>query len=113
MKAEDMNRVLYIDLTKKDIRMEERGDLFDEYLGGSGVAIKLLEKECPSGIDTLDALNPIIFAVGPLTALYPSASKRVFEKYQTPLKFVIMFNYWVYGTKIIPQRFKRCRMANH
>ena len=40
-------------------------------------------------------------------------SKRVFEKYQTPLKFVIMFNYWVYGTKIIPQRFKRCRMANH
>jgi hypothetical protein len=40
-------------------------------------------------------------------------SKRVFEKYKTPLKLVIMFNYGVYGTKIIPQRFKRCRMANH
>jgi aldehyde:ferredoxin oxidoreductase len=84
MKAEDMNRVLYIDLTKKDIRMEERGDLFDEYLGGSGVAIKLLEKECPSGIDPLDASNPIIFAVGPLTALYPSASKTV-AMFKSPL----------------------------
>ena len=40
-------------------------------------------------------------------------SKRVFEKYQTPLKFVIMFNYGGYGTEIIPQRFKQCRMANH
>lgn len=84
MKAEDMNRVLYIDLTKKDIRMEERGDLFDEYLGGSGVAIKLLEKECPRGIDPLDASNPIIFAVGPLTALYPSASKTV-AMFKSPL----------------------------
>lgn len=47
MKAKEMNRVLYIDLTKKDIIIEEREDLFAKYLGGAGVAIKLLEEECP------------------------------------------------------------------
>ncbi|MDI6885574.1 MAG: aldehyde ferredoxin oxidoreductase N-terminal domain-containing protein [archaeon] len=84
MKAQDMNRVLYIDLTKKDIEIVERDDLFDEYLGGSGVAIKLLDEECETGIDPLSASNPIIFAVGPLTALYPSASKTV-AMFKSPL----------------------------
>jgi aldehyde:ferredoxin oxidoreductase len=84
MKLEDMKKVLYIDLTKKDIRIKERADLFDEYLGGSGVAIKLLEEECPRGIDPVDASNPIIFAVGPLTTLYPSASKTV-AMFKSPL----------------------------
>ena len=83
-KAKEMNRVLYIDLTKKDNKIEDREDLFDEYLGGSGVAIKLLEEECPKGIDPLSASNPIIFAVGPLTALYPSASKTV-AMFKSPL----------------------------
>lgn len=84
MKAEDTNRVLYIDLTKKDINIVERRDLFDEYLGGSGVAIKLLEEDCKPGTDPLNASNPIIFAVGPLTALYPSASKTV-AMFKSPL----------------------------
>lgn len=84
MKAHAMNRVLYIDLTKKDIEIVEREDLFDEYLGGSGVAIKLLDEECETGIDPLSASNPIIFAVGPLTALYPSASKTV-AMFKSPL----------------------------
>jgi len=83
-KAKDMNRVLYMDLTKKDIKIEDREDLFDEYLGGSGVAIKLLEEECPKGIDPLSEANPIIFAAGPLTALYPSASKTV-AMFKSPL----------------------------
>ncbi len=84
MKAKEMNRVLYIDLTKKDIKIEERGDLFDAYLGGTGVAIKLLEEECPRGIDPLSADNPLIFAVGPLTALFPSASKTA-AMFKSPL----------------------------
>ncbi|MDI6810550.1 MAG: aldehyde ferredoxin oxidoreductase N-terminal domain-containing protein [archaeon] len=84
MKAQAMNRVLYIDLTKKDIEIVEREDLFDEYLGGSGVAIKLLDEECETGIDPLSASNPLIFAVGPLTALYPSASKTV-AMFKSPL----------------------------
>ncbi|HUV79835.1 MAG TPA: aldehyde ferredoxin oxidoreductase family protein [Candidatus Bathyarchaeia archaeon] len=84
MKAQDMNRVLYINLAKKAITIKQRADLFDEYLGGTGVAIKLLEEECPRGIDPLSADNPVIFAVGPLTALYPSASKTV-AMFKSPL----------------------------
>lgn len=84
MKAKDTNRVLYVDLTKKDVKMEDRTDLFDNYLGGSGVAIKLLDEECPEGADPLSASNPIIFAVGPLTTLYPSASKTV-AMFKSPL----------------------------
>jgi aldehyde:ferredoxin oxidoreductase len=84
MRAKDMSRVLYIDLTKKNIKIEDRRDLFENYLGGTGVAIKLLEEECPKGADPLSTLNPIIFAVGPLTALYPSASKTV-AMFKSPL----------------------------
>jgi aldehyde:ferredoxin oxidoreductase len=84
MQSKDMTRVLYINLTKRATSVERRGDLFDEYLGGTGVAIKLLEEECPRGIDPLSADNPIIFAVGPLSALYPSASKTV-AMFKSPL----------------------------
>jgi aldehyde:ferredoxin oxidoreductase len=79
-----MNRVLSINLTKRAISIERRADLFEEYLGGTGVAIKLLEEECPRGIDPLSPDNPIIFAVGPLSALYPSASKTV-AMFKSPL----------------------------
>ncbi|NMX22295.1 aldehyde:ferredoxin oxidoreductase [ANME-1 cluster archaeon GoMg4] len=84
MKANDMNRVLYVDLTKKDVKIKDRTDLFDNYLGGSGVAIKLLAEECPEGADPLSASNPLILAVGPLSALYPSASKTV-AMFKSPL----------------------------
>lgn len=84
MQLKDMNRVLSINLTKRAISIERRADLFEEYLGGTGVAIKLLEEECPRGIDPLSPDNPIIFAVGPLSALYPSASKTV-AMFKSPL----------------------------
>ncbi|NVM21669.1 MAG: aldehyde ferredoxin oxidoreductase family protein [Desulfobacterales bacterium] len=69
--------VLYVDLSKKHFRIDKRQDLFDKYIGGAGVAIQLLREECPEGIDPFDPENPIVFAVGPLTALFPLASKTV------------------------------------
>lgn len=69
--------VLYVDLSKKHFRVEKREDLFKKHIGGAGVAIQLLHEECPEGCDALGAENPIIFAVGPLTALFPLASKTV------------------------------------
>jgi aldehyde:ferredoxin oxidoreductase len=70
-------RVLYIDLTRKTSQVVDRSDLFDAYIGGAGVATKLLLEECPAGIDAFDPLNPIILAVGPLTGSFPLASKTV------------------------------------
>ncbi len=77
IKNDTLRNVLYVDLTRKSFHTEDRSDLFDKYLGGSGVAIKLLEEECPQGADPLGPENPIIMAVGPLTSLYPLASKTV------------------------------------
>ncbi len=72
-----MDRVLYIDLTKKRFWVERRADLFERYIGGTGVAIQLLKENCSDGVDPLSPDNPIIFAVGPLTGVFPMASKTI------------------------------------
>lgn len=72
-----LKRVLTIDLARRSYAVEERPDLFEESLGGTGVAIRLLQEVCPEGVDPLSADNPIIFSVGPLVGHYPLASKTV------------------------------------
>lgn len=77
IKTDPLKRILYIDLTKKKFWIEERPDLFEKFLGGTGVAIALLHENCPYDTDPLSPENPIIFAVGPLNGLFPIASKTV------------------------------------
>jgi aldehyde:ferredoxin oxidoreductase len=72
-----ITRVLYIDLARRRYWTENREDLFEAGLGGTGVGIHLLNEECPPGTDPLGPENPIIFTVGPLVGLYPLASKTV------------------------------------
>jgi aldehyde:ferredoxin oxidoreductase len=72
-----LSRVLYVDLTKHRSWVQARPELFEESLGGSGVAIRLLEEECPSGADPLGPQNIVVMAVGPLVGLFPIASKTV------------------------------------
>jgi aldehyde:ferredoxin oxidoreductase len=79
-----LSNVLHIDLSRKRFWIVDRSELFNEMIGGSGVAIKLLEEECPKGADPLAPENPIILAVGPLTGLYPIASKTV-AMFKSPL----------------------------
>lgn len=77
IKTDPLKRVLYIDLTKKKFWVEERADLFERFIGGAGVAIKLLEENCDKDTEPLSPENPIIFAVGALNGLFPIASKTV------------------------------------
>jgi aldehyde:ferredoxin oxidoreductase len=70
-------QVLYIDLSRRSFTIRHRPDLFEAGLGGSGAGIRLLEEECAPGTDASAPGNPIILAVGPLTGLYPLASKTV------------------------------------
>ncbi len=74
---ENFSEVLYIDLSRKKFWIKNRQDLFDKYIGGTGVATQLLHEECPDHIDPLSEENPIIFAVGPFTGVYPFASKTI------------------------------------
>jgi aldehyde:ferredoxin oxidoreductase len=76
--------VLNIDLTRRRYNVENRADLFQYYVGGTGVAINLLRENCPKDADPLGPQNPIVFAVGPLVGLYPLASKTV-SMFKSPL----------------------------
>jgi aldehyde:ferredoxin oxidoreductase len=79
-----LRRVLSIDLGKEESWVEERQDLFDQWMGGTGVGIKLLTEECPEGIDPLSPKAPIIFCIGPLNGMFPVATKMV-ATFKSPL----------------------------
>ena len=49
--SDPLCNILYVDLTRKRFRVEQRQDLFDKYLGGAGVAAQLLLESCPEGCD--------------------------------------------------------------
>jgi len=70
-------RVLTIDLTHRSFRVDERPNLFESGLGGTGVGIRLLQETCPPEADPLGPENPVILAVGPLVGLFPMASKTI------------------------------------
>jgi aldehyde:ferredoxin oxidoreductase len=77
LRHDPLSRVLTVDLARRSFRVDERPDLFEQGLGGTGVAIRLLEEECPQGADPLGPENPIVLAVGPLEGFFPLASKTV------------------------------------
>jgi len=74
---DSLAKILHLDLTRKSFRVESRPELFEKAIGGAGAAIGLLLEETPEGCDPLSPENPIILAVGPLTGLFPMASKTV------------------------------------
>jgi len=48
-----------------------------EYLGGVGVASKLLEENMHPDLPPLDPSQPIVFAIGALSTIYPALTKTV------------------------------------
>lgn len=79
-----LGNILYIDLGKKTSWTVKRNELFQQSIGGAGAAIRLLAEECPEGCDPIGSENVIVFAVGPLTGLFPLASKTV-AMFKSPL----------------------------
>ncbi|MEM1873334.1 MAG: aldehyde ferredoxin oxidoreductase family protein [Acidilobaceae archaeon] len=79
-----LSRVLYVDLTKKRFWVEDREDVFGKWLGGVGVAVQLYKEETPRRADPLSPDNTVVIAVGPLTAIYPMASKAI-AVFKSPL----------------------------
>lgn len=69
-------KVLYIDLSTEKIKVELREDL-KEYLGGVGVASKLLEENIKSDLHPLNENQPIIFAIGAASSIFPVITKTV------------------------------------
>lgn len=79
----DYIRVLYVDLTNEKIKIELRKDLH-EYLGGVGVASKLLEENIKPDLEPLNENQPIIFAIGAASSIFPVITKTV-SMFYSPL----------------------------
>ena len=56
-------KVLHIDCDTRKIKIEQRYDLY-EYLGGVGVASKLLEENMHPELSPLDSRQPIVLSIG-------------------------------------------------
>jgi len=76
-------KLLYVDLETKKIRIEKRTDLCD-YLGGVGVATKLLEENLKPELDVFDENQPVIFAIGAASTVFPVITKTV-AMFRSPL----------------------------
>jgi len=76
MLNEKFIKVLYIDLGTGKIRVEQRDDLL-AYLGGVGVASKLLQENLRPDLASDAPEQPIVFANGPGAYILPVLSKTV------------------------------------
>jgi len=68
--------VLNVNLSTGEIRADQREDLVP-YLGGAGVAAKLLQEHYKPGLEPTSPKQPIIFAIGAGSFLFPVLTKVV------------------------------------
>ena len=69
-------KVLRVDLTTGEISSEDTMK-YKDFLGGTGLAYKVLWDEVPVGTKAWDPENRLIFGVGPLTGTGAPLSGRV------------------------------------
>jgi aldehyde:ferredoxin oxidoreductase len=79
-------RVLIVDLSRGTSRVVALGDDTARlFLGGNGLAAKLLWEHVPPGIDAFDPDNAIVFAVGPVTDTTVPGNSRACAAAKSPL----------------------------
>jgi len=69
-------KVLYINLETKKISVEQRQDLLP-YLGGVGIASKLLQENIKPELELSSPEQPIVFAIGSGAYIFPVLTKTV------------------------------------
>lgn len=77
-----------VDLTKKEIKtLEISKDWEKSYLGGKGIATKLLYEELPPKIDPFSPQNVIIFGTGPINGIALPGASRITCVFKSPMTF--------------------------
>ena len=79
-----IDRVLTINLSDYTYEIEERYDLAEKWIGGTGAGIQLLKERLNPSADPLGEENVVVFSVGQFTPAYPYASKTV-ALFKSPL----------------------------
>lgn len=81
-----MGKVLRVDLTDEKISIEDLPkDIAEKYIGGSGLAAKIIYNEMPKDVGPFDPENLLIFATGPLTGTPTPSSGRLSICARSPL----------------------------
>jgi len=79
-----MPEVARINLTDSKVERESRPELFEEYIGGGGLAAALLSETLDSSTAPLSPENVIVLAAGPLSPYFPCISKTA-SVFRSPL----------------------------
>jgi len=83
-------KILRINLSTGEIKSEKvPADLSNKFIGGRGLAGKMLMEEIPAGINALSEENKIFFATGPLTGTTAPTGNRYMVVTKSPLNNVI------------------------
>jgi aldehyde:ferredoxin oxidoreductase len=83
-------KILRVDLSQGRINEEDLPiRLMEDYIGGRGMAIRILFDEIDPGIDALSPKNKLIFATGPVTGTGMPAGSRFVVSAKSPLSHCI------------------------
>lgn len=81
-----MGQILRVDLTSGNYSIEDLDpDLAEDFIGGRGIASKILFDEVEPGVDPLSPENKVIFAAGPLTGTGVVGAARCMVVTKSPL----------------------------
>ncbi len=79
-------RILFVDLSRGAVRAEPLdASTARRFLGGNGLAARLLWDAVPAGIDAFDAANAVVFSVGPITDTTVPGNSRACVAAKSPL----------------------------
>ncbi len=79
-------KLVRVNLTTREIRREEIGEeVFKKFLGGRGLAAKILYEELPVKIDPLSAQNKLVIAPGALVGTPALAANKTLIASKSPL----------------------------
>jgi len=79
-------RLLRINLTKNKVSIQKIDqEILYKFLGGRGLAAKILWDELPVGVDPLSPYNKLVIAGGPLTGLPAPSSGKLVVASKSPL----------------------------
>ena len=82
--------ILTVDLSARTARREAVGeDVLRKFIGGTGLASRLLYERCPAGADPLGPENPLIFACSPLVGSRLTTSSKFAVAAKSPLTGMI------------------------
>jgi aldehyde:ferredoxin oxidoreductase len=86
-------KIAVVDLSSHSIRQEELAThLVEDYLGGDGLAAKLLYDEVPPGVGPLEPENLLILSAGPLAGTSVQASCNISLAAKSPLTGFTVYN---------------------